>query len=141
MERVVATSISSRRFTTTLLGVFAGVALVLAGIGIYGVVAYLVAQRTNELGLRVALGAGRGAVVALVLRQGLRLTAAGLLAGVASALVLTRLVRSLLVGVSAVDPATFAAVALGLLGVGLLACLVPARRALAVSPTEALRAE
>ncbi|AHG93877.1 permease (plasmid) [Gemmatirosa kalamazoonensis] len=141
MNEIVSGSIASRRFTTTLLGVFAGVALVLAGIGIYGVVAYLVAQRTNELGLRVALGAPRGAVVGLVLRQGMRLTGVGLVVGVAFALVLTRLVRSLLVEVSAVDPPTFAAVVLGLLGVGLLACAVPARRALAVSPTQALRAE
>jgi putative ABC transport system permease protein len=141
MDEIVAASISSRRFSTTLLGVFAAVALALAGIGIYGVIAFLVAQRTGELGLRMALGAQRTAVIGLVLRQGMRLTGAGLAVGLVGALALTRLVRSLLVNVSAFDPVTFAAVALGLLGVGLLACTVPARRALGVSPTQALRAE
>jgi predicted permease len=141
MDAIVASSISSRRFSTTLLGVFAGVALALAGIGIYGVIAFLVAQRTGELGLRMALGAQRGAVIGLVLRQGMRLTGTGLAVGLVGALLLTRLVRSLLVNVSAFDLPTFAAVALGLLGVGLVACTVPARRALGVSPTQALRAE
>jgi predicted permease len=141
MDEIVAASISSRRFSTTLLGVFAAVALALAGIGIYGVIAFLVAQRTGELGLRMALGAQRTAVIGLVLRQGMRLTGIGLAVGLVGALALTRLVRSLLVNVSAFDPATFAAVALGLLGVGLIACTVPARRALGVSPTQALRAE
>jgi predicted permease len=141
MTQIVAASVAGRRFTTSLLGVFAGVALALAGIGIYGVIAYLVSQRTYEIGLRMALGAQRAEVLRLVLRQGLGLTAAGLAVGVAGAAVLTRLVRSLLVDVSALDPATFAAVAVGLLGVGLAASAVPARRAMGVSPTEALRSE
>jgi predicted permease len=139
MHDVVASSIAARRFSTTMLALFAAVALTLAGIGIYGVIAYTVSQRTFELGLRVALGAQQRTVLALVLREGMQLTAIGLAFGVASALALTRLVRSLLVDVSAVDPLTFGVVALGLLGVGLVASLVPARRAMAVHPTQALR--
>jgi putative ABC transport system permease protein len=141
MNDVLATSIASRRFSTTLLGLFAAVALVLAGIGIYGVIAYTVSQRTYEIGLRMALGAQRGGVLALVLGEGVRLTAVGLALGLASAFALTRLVRSLLVDVSAVDPLTFAAVGVGLLGVGMLASALPARRAMRVLPTEALRGE
>jgi len=141
MEQVVAGSIAGRRYSTALLAAFAAVALTLAGIGIYGVIAATVSQRTYEIGLRLALGAPRGNVLGLVLRQGMRLAVAGLALGTVTALALTRLIRSMLVDVSAVDPATFVVVAAGLLGVALAASLVPARRAMAVSPTQALRGE
>ena len=139
MEQVVASSIASRRFSTALLAAFAALGLALAGIGIYGIIAYAVSQRTFEIGVRMALGAQRGAVMALVLRQGVRLAGIGLAIGLAGALATTRLLRSLLVEVSAVDPLTLAGVALGLMAVALLASVLPARRAMAVSPTEALR--
>ena len=140
MEQVVGASIASRRFTTTMLGAFAALALVLAGIGIYGVIAYGVSQRTSEIGLRMALGAERRSVLLLVLSDGLRMTAMGLVLGLAGALAVTRLLGSLLVGVTAMDPPTLAIVSAALVGVAGLASALPARRAMAVSPTEALKA-
>jgi putative ABC transport system permease protein len=139
MEQVVGASIASRRFTTTMLGAFATLALVLAGIGIYGVIAYGVSQRTSEIGLRMALGAEQRSVLMLVLSEGLRMTLVGLALGIAGALAVARLLRSLLVGVTAVDPPTLTLVSLILAGVAILASALPARRAMRVSPTEALK--
>lgn len=134
-------SISTERLTLLLLGLFAGLALLLAAVGLYGVLSYTVGQRTREIGVRMALGAKPGSVVGLVLGQGLRLAATGLLAGLATALGLSRLLKSLLYEVSPFDPLSFAAVALVLTAIGLLACWLPARRATLVHPLEALRSE
>jgi putative ABC transport system permease protein len=139
MEAVMGTALSSRRFTTLLLGWFAALALLLSGVGIYGVIAYGVSQRTYEIGLRQALGADRGSVLALIVAEGLKLTGAGLLAGLLATLATGQLIRSLLVEVTATDPVTLLAVAALLGGVATLASWIPARRAMAVSPTEALR--
>jgi putative ABC transport system permease protein len=139
MRSVVGDSIASRRFTTVLLAGFAVLALTLAGIGIYGVVSYSVSQRTYEIGVRVAMGASPRAVMRLVLDEGARMTAIGLLLGLVGAVGIDRLLASLLVGVSGHDAATFAAVSIVLALVAATACAVPARRATTVSPTEALR--
>jgi predicted permease len=141
MEEVVRESLADRRLQLWLLGGFAGIALLLAAAGLYGVISYLVAQRTREIGIRVALGAQRGDVVRLVMRHGARLTAAGVGAGLVGAFFLTRLLSSLLYGVSARDPLVFAALAGVLAAVALLATWVPARRATRVDPVTALRAE
>jgi predicted permease len=139
MPRLLADSLAPRRFTLLLLGAFAGLALLLAGGGIYGVMAYAVSQRTQEIGIRLALGAQTRDVLRLVLAQGLKLALAGVLLGLGVALALTRLLKTLLFGVSATDPLTFIAIALLLLAVALLACYVPARRATRVDPLIALR--
>jgi hypothetical protein len=141
MEEELAREIAPRRFSATLLGSFAALALLLAGTGLYALIAYLVAQRTRELGIRVALGAGRGAVLRLVLREGLVLVLAGIALGLAGAFALTRVVASLLFGVTTTDPATFVAVPLVLVAVALLASWVPARQAARVDPMVAFRAE
>jgi predicted permease len=143
MNELVAESLAARRFSMTLFGAFAGLALMLASIGLFGVVSYLVGQRTHEIGVRLALGARPADVVRWVLGEGARLTLAGVAAGVAAALALTRVMAhsSLLFGVTATDPLTFAAVALLLSAVALAACYVPARRAARVDPLTALRAE
>jgi len=139
MEAVMGTALSSRRFTTLLLGCFVALALLLSGVGIYGVIAYGVTQRTYEIGLRQALGADRGSVLALIVAEGLKLTGAGLVVGLLATLATGQLIRSLLVEVTATDPVTLLAVAALLGGVATLASWIPARRAMAVSPTEALR--
>ena len=141
MEAVIGSSVAQPRFRTALLSLFGAAALLLAAIGIYGVLAYTVAQQTREIGIRMALGANPGRVLRLVLARGLRLAGTGTVIGVLAALMLTPLLNSLLFGVSATDPLTFAAVAGLLLGVALLACYVPARRAMRVDPMVALRYE
>jgi predicted permease len=140
MNEVVATALATPRLTGFLLGVFAAIALALAGVGIYGVLAYLVSQRTQEIGIRLALGADRSQVLAMVLRQGLSLAAVGTVVGLIGAFALTRLIRSLLYEVRPDDPLTFAAVATALLLVALTASFLPARRASRLPPTIALRA-
>jgi putative ABC transport system permease protein len=141
MDEVVAVALATPRLTGFVLGAFAGAALVLAVVGLYGVLAYLVARRTHEIGIRMALGAARGQVLGLVLRHGVGLALAGLAAGLAAAAGATRLMRGLLYGVQPTDPATFATVAVALLIVAALASLVPASRAMRVSPVVALRTE
>ena len=141
MQEVVNASVSTRRITLILLGLFSGLALVLAAIGIYGVVSYSVAQRAREIGIRMALGAQRGDVLRLVLAQGGKISVAGIVIGSAASLGLTRLMAKLLYSVSAVDPATFAAVAFVLALIAMVACYIPARRTLRVDPLIALRHE
>ncbi len=140
-SRIFLASLAARRFNLTLIAVFAGAALLLALAGIYGVTAYAVTQRTREIGVRMALGAGTGDVLLLVLGQGLRTAAVGVAAGVAGSFALTRTLQSLLFGVSATDPLTFASVALLLVLVAFLASYIPARRAARVDPMVALRYE
>jgi putative ABC transport system permease protein len=141
MDENVAQSISQPRFRTVLLAVFAGIALVLAAVGIFGVMAYSVAQRTRELGLRIALGASRGRVLQLVLAHGVRLTLVGVAIGLAATFLLTRYVSSLLFNVPAYDPMTLVAVVAALIAISLCACYLPARRATLVDPIVALREE
>jgi predicted permease len=141
MEEVVARSFAQRRFQLQTIGGFAAVALLLAALGIYGVTAFWVSQRTQEIGIRIALGAGGGDVVRMVMRQGVRLTLWGIVAGCAGALPLSRALRGLLFGTEFFDPATFAAIAALLLATAMLACYLPARRAARVDPMHALRSE
>jgi len=141
MDEVVSSSFAARRLSMILLSVFAGLALVLACVGIYGVISYLVGQRTHEIGVRVALGAQRTDVLRLVIGHGLRMALIGVAVGTAAALGLTRLMANQLFGVSAHDPLTFAGVAILLMSVAVAACYVPARRATRVDPMVALRCE
>jgi putative ABC transport system permease protein len=141
MEQVLAQSIARQRFNMTLIAIFSVVGLVLASVGIYGVISYSVTQRTHEIGIRMALGAQRRDVLKLVLGQGILLALIGVGIGLFAALALTRVMSSLLFGVSATDPLTFGAVALLLATVALLACFIPARRAMRVDPMVALRYE
>jgi putative ABC transport system permease protein len=141
LEELLAGSLRSRRFSVLLFGIFAAIALALAAAGIYGVMTHLVAQRTHEIGVRVALGARADGVVRMVVGQGMRPVAVGLASGAIGALAFTRVLRSLLFGVSASDPATIAGVAALLALVALIACFVPAQRAARIAATEALRHE
>jgi ABC-type antimicrobial peptide transport system permease subunit len=141
MTEAVSSSVSGPRFNTFLLGIFAVVALLLASIGIYGVLAYIVSQQTHEIGIRLALGAEPRRVFGLVVGRGARLAALGAAIGVAGAIALTRLMRGLLYSVSPTDPLTFVAVVTLLLSVALAACWIPARRAMKVDPIVALRYE
>ncbi|HUA83907.1 MAG TPA: ABC transporter permease [Bryobacteraceae bacterium] len=141
MDEVLASAKSRPQFLTTLLGLFSTTALLLAAVGLYGVISYSVTRRTTEFGIRMAMGAGAGHVLGLVLGQGLRLALFGVAAGAIGALALTRLIRGLLFGISSFDPITFVAMAGTLVAVTLLACVVPARRAIKVDPLVALRYE
>jgi predicted permease len=141
LERTVGRSVSQQRFTMLLLGGFAATAILLALIGVHGVLSYLVTRRRRELGLRLALGAAPAEVIGSVVREGVRLTAAGVVLGLVLALVGGRLLRGLLYGVSATDPATFIAVGVAVFGAAALASWVPARRAARVDPLTALRSE
>ena len=141
LDQFFAQSVEEPRFITLLLGGFAGLALILACLGIYGVISYTVVQRTREIGIRMAVGAQKGEVLWMVIREGLRSALAGIAIGIIGALRLTRLLSSLLFGIKPADPVTFAAVALILTGVALLACYIPARRAMKVAPMVALRYE
>jgi putative ABC transport system permease protein len=141
MDQVVTDTLWQPRFNLQLIGLFAGLALVLAAVGLYGVISYSVAQRTHEVGLRMALGAQRGDVIKLVVRQGMALALIGVAAGLLGAFALTRLLVNLLFGVTPTDVATFVSVTLCLLAVALIACFIPARRATKVDPLVALRYE
>src|SRR5579864_1662125 len=141
MNQLVRDSVATRRVTLVLLGLFSALALVLAAIGIYGVISYSVAQRTHEIGIRMALGAQHKDVLRMILRQGVKIAVAGVAIGVVVSLGLTQLMSSLLFSVSAADPLTFAGVAVLLVLVAMLACYIPARRALRVDPMVALRYE
>jgi putative ABC transport system permease protein len=138
MNEILADSISLRRVSMFLLAGFAGLALVLAAIGIYGVLAQTVVQRTHEIGIRMALGAQAGDVLKLIVRQGMALTLIGIGAGLAGAFALTRLLASLLFGVGATDPMTFLWIPVLLAAVSFLACFIPARRAAKLDPIKAL---
>jgi putative ABC transport system permease protein len=139
MEHIVASAVARQRFSMLLLAIFAGVALVLAAVGIYGVMSYSVAQQTHEIGIRMALGAQRGDVLKLTIGKGLRLVITGVVIGLASAFVLTRVMASLLFGVSATDPITFVTISFVLVSVAALASYIPALRATRVDPMVALR--
>ena len=141
LDAFLSRSVASQRFTMLLLGAFAAVAVILAAIGISAVVANAVVRRTREIGVRMALGAGRGAVLGMVLRQGMLLVAIGIITGLAGALALTRVLRSLLYAVSPTDFLTFAGVPLLLAGIALVAAYVPARRAAEIDPMVALHTE
>jgi ABC-type antimicrobial peptide transport system permease subunit len=141
LDALLARSLAQRRFTLLLMSLFGLVALVLAAVGIYAVIAYGVTQRTQEIGIRVALGARPASVFALVLRDGLRLVGLGLALGTAAALALTRLASSLLFGILATDAVTYLAIAGTLTAVAVVAMLLPARRAMRVDPIQALKAE
>ena len=135
LEQVVGTFVANRRFSTALIAAFAALALALAGIGIYGVISYGVSERTYEIGVRIALGAERSSVLALVVQDGVRMALVGAVIGLAGALAMARAIQSLLVGVSTVDVATMVIVRGALAAVVVVASVVPARRALGVSPT------
>jgi ABC-type lipoprotein release transport system permease subunit len=139
MEQLIAQSLSRRNFNMMLLAIFAGVALLLAAIGIYGLISYSVEQRMQEIGIRVALGAARGDVLRLIVWQGMKLAGIGIVLGLAGAYGVTRLLESLLFGVKATDPLTFGGVAALVALVALGASFAPAQRAAAVAPSEALR--
>jgi ABC-type antimicrobial peptide transport system permease subunit len=139
MEDVFAVSMARPRFLTTLLGMFAGLALLLAAIGTYGILSYAVTERRQEIGIRMALGASRGTVLGMVLRHGLILAGAGLLIGLGASALLTRFLQAQLFNVSPIDPLTLTAVSLFISIVAMVACFVPAQRATTVDPMIVLR--
>jgi len=141
LNDTVSASLAERRFSMEIVALFAMTALLLAGLGIYGVISYLVSERTHEIGIRIALGAKSKSILQMVLRQGLELAIAGTAAGLVCALIVSHLMAGLLYGVRPTDPLTFAGVSLLLIGVALLACYIPARRAIRVDPQVALRHE
>jgi putative ABC transport system permease protein len=141
MEQVFSASVAQQRFSMLIVGLFAGLALMLATVGIYGVMAYSVAQRSHEIGVRMALGARTGQVLRLILKDGMALALMGVATGLAGAFALTRLITTLLFGVTPNDATTLIAVSLTVLGVALVACYIPARRATKVDPLVALRYE
>jgi putative ABC transport system permease protein len=141
LEEYVASAVAPQRFYATLVGIFALVALTLAAVGLYGVIAYAVSQRMHELGVRVALGATAQRIATMVVSEGLKLTVGGALLGVVAAILLTRVLSALLFGVDALDPLTFAVVLLLLLTVATLASYVPARRAARADPLAAMRGD
>jgi putative ABC transport system permease protein len=141
MDEAVAASVAAPRFRTVLLGLFATAAMLIATCGLYGLMAYAVTQRRREIGVRIALGATRRDVLRLVLTRALRIVAAGLIVGLAGAVVVTRVLQSFLFGVTPTDPIAFTIVTLLLMAVGLMAAWLPARRATKIDPSAALRAE
>jgi putative ABC transport system permease protein len=141
MQYIVMQSVADKRFTMSLLAVFAGLALLLASIGIYGVLSYLTGQRTQEIGVRMALGAARLDVLRLILRDGARMVATGAVIGLAASLGLTQLMSNMLFGVKPTDLPTFSLVIAALSSIALLACYIPARRAMNIDPAIALREE
>jgi ABC-type antimicrobial peptide transport system permease subunit len=141
MEQRVDESLVRRRFSTWMLALFASLALALAAIGVYGVMSYLVSQGTREIGIRMALGATRRGILRLVVRQGMALAMAGVAIGLAGALLLTRVLNSLLFGVGVTDPLTFASISILLASVALVAIYIPARRTARIDPMIALRCE
>jgi putative ABC transport system permease protein len=141
MAQLIGETLWQRRLWGVMFTIFAALALILAAIGIYGVLSYSVSQRTRELGIRMALGARSSDVLRLVIVQGMKLSVLGIALGLAISFALSRLINSLLFGISAYDPGTFSLMCVVLIGVGLLACYLPARRALGVDPITALRIE
>jgi putative ABC transport system permease protein len=141
MDEYISATVAAPRFNTTLLVIFASVALILTVVGLYGVMSYSVAQRTNEIGIRMALGAQTRDVLQLIVSQGFKLVLLGLAIGLVGAVALTRVIASLLFGVTAKDPLTFAAVTVLLAFVAFVACYIPARRATRLDPLKALRYE
>jgi putative ABC transport system permease protein len=141
MEQRLSDSIAARRFQSLLFGIFAAVALIIAAVGVYGVFSYVVSQRSREIGIRMALGAQPLDILKMILRQGTVVTLTGALVGLTASFALTRVTKSLLFGVSATDPATFAAIALLIATIALGACYLPARRATKVDPMIALKCE
>ena len=141
MSDYVGDGLGSTRFALIAIAVFAGVALVLSTVGLYGVISYAVRERTQEIGIRVAFGAARKRIVGMVLKQGLSLTIAGVGIGLVGSFFITRVISSLLFGVTPTDPITFVVISFVLTGVATVACLVPARRATRVDPMVALRME
>jgi ABC-type antimicrobial peptide transport system permease subunit len=139
LPEVVSGSLSQRRFSMEMVLLFASTALLLAGLGIYGTISYVVSERTHEIGIRLALGATRGKILQMILRQGLELAIAGAAAGLVCALIVSHLMAGLLYGVAPTDPLTFVGVTIVLSVVALAACYIPAQRATKVNPMSALR--
>jgi len=139
MDQIIARSMADRRFALDLLGVFAAVALLLAAIGIYGVMSYSFSQRTHEVGIRIALGAQRLDILRMALGEGMRIVLIGLASGLVGAAIMTRFFQAMLFDVTPIDPTTYLTVSAILAGVALLACYIPAQRATRVDPLDALR--